>query len=379
MAGRRWTGTAAVLAVAALVAAGGWQASRAKPSPTRSASPPPHPGPIRPPADFARLPPAGPTGIRLLVAGQRVTELDLDSGVARRVTGIPGSTLGYTLRRTDGGAVIVQPLRGCPVCTGTPYLVPAGSLAATRLDGYDTVVPAAEPGMLWGYRPAGADGRAGTVRQIDYAGRPHGPAYPLPAGRRVERGTTAGLLTLPCCDATFELWDPRADRVVRPLGVVLAASATRVAWADRSCVLDCPVRLTDLATGADRVIPVHGDGLARLEIQTEDRSVVGGAFSPDGSVLAVAVPRRPTAGSTGPTQDVVLLTAAGSTPVASSTMAADVSPAMMWVGARLVLALSRAASSVEQPMLSLATATLAEPELRRIPAAGLLGYAVVGR
>ncbi len=75
----------------------------------------------------------------------------------------------------------------------------------------------------------------------------------------------------------------------------------------------------------------------------------------------------------------MLLTAAGSTPVASSTMAADVSPAMMWVGARLVLALSRAASSVEQPMLSLATATLAEPELRRIPAAGLLGYAVVGR
>src|SRR5205823_6410428 len=104
----------------------------------------PEPVPVPLPTDFSALPPAGPTGVRLMVAAQGITEVDLDTGVRRPVTGVPASGSGYRLDRTDGGAVIVQFPPACRGCAHSPYLVPAGSLAAVHLPGYDGAAAAAD-------------------------------------------------------------------------------------------------------------------------------------------------------------------------------------------------------------------------------------------
>ena len=73
------------------------------------------------------------------------------------------------------------------------------------------------------------------------------------------------------------LWSPATARASRSFDGVIAASATRVAWATR-CAPLCHVRVLDLATGQQTVIALPGAS-----------SAVNGAFSPDGRFLAIQV------------------------------------------------------------------------------------------
>lgn len=369
----RWVRTLAGVVLAAVVVLGAVQAQHATPSQVR---PPDRDsgGPTDPPVDFGALPAGARTGLRLVVGGHTVTELDLDGGTSRQVNGVPAVTRGYRLTRTDGGAIIAQAQPGCPACGSPVYVMTGGGPRVVRVDGYDAVVPAARPDRLWGYRLAPRQDRTGTVRELDLSGAPTGRAYPLPAGLSVQRGTVAGLLVVQCCGPNFALWNPATGRTLRQLGAVLAATADRVAWAVPACVLDCPVWLTDLATGVDRKVEVHADGLSRIQIESGSQSVEGGAFSPDGGTLALLVPHRPSGGSTGPTQEVYLLTRDRVIRVVDSTVAAEIIPDMMWSGSRLVLTILRGGAT---PRLSIATATLDRPELLR--AGTLTGIAAVVR
>jgi hypothetical protein len=384
--GRPWPGwvrPVAGVAVLAVVVVGGWQSQRGTPDPAPTPTRAPRPSaaaePSRAPVDFTGLPPSGRTGIRLLVSGTALREVELDTGWSRPIAGIPESPTGYRLTRTDGGTVIAQSQPACDDCRSMAYLVPPRSYTARAVTGYDGVVPAAEPDRVWGYREYPTEpSRPGVVQLLDLAGRPKGPAYPLPPERLVRRGTVGGLVLAHCCDPTAELWDPVSGTVLRALGTVLAATATRIVWADPPCVLDCPVRLTDLARHTDKQVEVHADGLSHLEIQTMDRTFDGAAIGPDseGGLVALLVPRRPGPGSAGPTQDLFLLSADGTTRVAASTLSVEARPTMIWAGPRLLLA--QVYPSGAAPV-SLATTTAADPRLRRIPAPALTGYALVVR
>jgi hypothetical protein len=372
----RWVRPAGALVLALVVALGAWQARHTAPSPRPG---PERTGPVDPAMDFQALPVGGRTGLRLVVGGHTVTEVDLDGGGATQVAGIPAATLGYSLTRTDGGAVIALARPDCPDCPSTAYVLDHGTV--TRIEGYDGVVPAARADQLWGFRIAPRQDTTGTVRRLDLAGHPLGPAYRLPAGMWVRRGTVAGLLVVQCCGPNFSLWDPVRGATIRWLGSALAASATRVAWAREDCVLDCPVFVTDLTAragrqvGVDRRVDVHADGFSRLEVpEVSGVPYDLGAFGGDGT-LALLVPRRLGENSTGPTQEVYLIGADRVRRVGGSAVALAVTPAMMWAGDRLVLTLARTGGS---PVLSVATATLTDPVLVRA-GDGVSGYAAVVR
>jgi hypothetical protein len=145
-------------------------------------------------------------------------------------------------------------------------------------------VPAAARGAIWLTRfPAAGDPArtAGTARQYTGAGIAVGPAVPLPAGYRITRGTSHGLLLVPSNPAgrasTDRLWDPATGRVLRAFPGVVAASATEVAY-ERPCRASCPVRVLNLSTGRVTVI-----GLPTAD------TVMAGRFSPDGRFLALEV------------------------------------------------------------------------------------------
>ena len=379
-----WARAAGAVAVLALVAVGGWQAGHAKPTPVPTDTAVPEPSlavPVPQPTDFGALPPAEPTGVRLLVATQGgLTEVDLDTGQRRPVTGVPPTGSGYRLDRTDGGAVIVQFRPACAGCVHGPYLVPAGSLAAVRLPGYDGAAPAAEPGVLWAYRTGAGPGHPGLVQQVDLAGRPRGPAYPLPPGRVVLRGTVAGLLTVRCCD-TVELWEPRTGRRLRALQQVIAASATQLAWVPDRCAFDCAVTVTDLPGSRERRYPLHAAGLGVCAAFFANGIGQCAAFSADGTSLAVIAHRDPGGAGGPPGRAVYLLTGGEVTSVGARVGAVlpDIGLALGWVGWRLVLATSGPATRVRAPPLLLATTTVDRPELRVIAEPGLVGRAVVVR
>jgi hypothetical protein len=79
-------------------------------------------------------------------------------------------------------------------------------------------------------------------------------------------------------DDTLEVWDPRSGTVVRRLPGVfpLAWQGHRLAWCDAQCV---DAHITDFSSGADQVIPLP-QGIFHFQGYE-------GAFSPDGSLLAL--------------------------------------------------------------------------------------------
>jgi hypothetical protein len=89
----------------------------------------------------------------------------------------------------------------------------------------------------------------------------------------------------------------------------------------------------------------------------------------------VYVPHRPDRDTTGPTQELYLITPDRIVRVHASTMSAAATPAVMWTGSRLVLAVSRMVGA--QPAMSLATATLTTPDLLRAGATVAGFYAVI--
>jgi hypothetical protein len=381
----RWVRVAGALAVAAVVAVGGWRAGNARPTPvpepTDTALPAPSLAvPVPLPTDFGALPAADRTGVRLLVGAQGLTEVDLDSGARRPVSGVPASSSGYRLDRADGGAVIVSVRPACRGCAHGTYVVPAGSVAAARLPGYDAAAPAAEPGLLWASRAAAGPGQPGLLRQVDLAGRPRGPDYRLPADRVVLRGTVAGLLTVRCCD-TVELWEPRSGRRLRALQQVIAASATRLAWVPDGCVFDCTVTVTDLLGPRDLRYPLHSGGLGLCATFFANGIGQCASFSADGASLAVIAHRNTGRAGDPPARMVYLLTGGRITGVGARVGATlpDIGLALGWVGRRLMLATAGQGGRVRPPSLLLATTTVDRPELRVVAVPGLAGRAVVVR
>ncbi len=142
----------------------------------------------------------------------------------------------------------------------------------------------AAAGALWltSY-PPGADmsTAAGTAREVSVASASAGPRFRLPAGYVIYQGTDPGLLLAPAAPsgtATYKLWSPAAPQAVsRTFHGVLAASASRIAWAT-SCDPVCRVEVLDLATGQHTVVGLPGAS-----------SAVNGAFSPDGKFLTLQV------------------------------------------------------------------------------------------
>jgi hypothetical protein len=354
MPARGWSRAAVALGVLALVVVGGRQAHRAVPTPRATPQPVAE---LPPPSAFTGPPLAGPTGLRLLVSGHRLAERDLDTGQVRDIAGVPSTPNGYRLTRTDGGAVIAQADGICVGCPGPAYVIAAGSRAGVRVAGWDGVVPAAEPDLLWGYRVA--DGtRAGVVRLLDLAGRPHGPAYPLPPGQGTpRRGVVSGLLTLR--GGRDEVWDPRTARVVGGFGRVIAAAADRLAWVDPACDADCPVRVADLRGGGNTLYPVPGQPSA-------------GAFSPDGRTLALAVTA---AGADEPAVRAYLARDGALRPVANPVRGLSLG----WSGRWLVLTTFVRRINDSAPPVSVAVAGPDDAHAHRALTAGLRAYHLVVR
>jgi hypothetical protein len=230
-----------------------------------------------------------PGNLRLPATGERPAWFWPATGQVMPIGGLPPERSGYQFIRVAGGwAVQASPETQavCGSCAGprrAVYFLTDRGRSATRAGLADAVAPGV-PGTLWltSY-PPGADPRtaAGVAREVSIGGRPLRPQFRLPAGYRIEQGTSRGLLLAPVAPRTGtmpdKLWDPGAPQASRSFDGVIAASATQIAWA-LPCVARCRMRVLNLATGRQ----------ASAELPAAS-SVAKAAFSPDGSYLVVQV------------------------------------------------------------------------------------------
>jgi hypothetical protein len=230
-----------------------------------------------------------PGGLRLPATGERPVWFWPATGQMMPIGGLPPQPSGYQFTRAAGGwAVQADPgaQAGCGSCAGPQravYFLADSGRSATRAGLADAVAPGV-PGTLWltSY-PSDAAPRtaAGVAREVSIAGRPLGPQFRLPAGYRIEQGTSRGLLLVPVTaragTIADKLWDPAAPQASRTFDGVIAASATQIAWSP-SCVARCRVQVLNLATGRR----------ASAELPAAS-SVASAAFSPDGNSLVIQV------------------------------------------------------------------------------------------
>ena len=222
-------------------------------------------------------PGAGPAGVRLLVGGSVPGVLDARTGLVTPLPGLrppAGAVVG--LRRGRGFTVALVPSRG-EVASRAVLLPDAGG--AVELGMVQDVLPMRDGTLLTTVCLAGTGGgcvvgsrtAAGEVR---WSRRTRGGLTPL-------RDTPYGLLTLHYLDevtGSLRLEDPRTGRAIAGLGraaTVLAATDRLIAWQADGCRSGCPVLVTDLAGGRQRVLPAAAG------------RPVSGAFSPDGLRLAL--------------------------------------------------------------------------------------------
>jgi hypothetical protein len=269
---------------------------RHRPAPARAAAGGPAALPVVPvglhasePGGVSGLAMSRDHGLRLPLAGPQPAWLWLATGHQQRIGGLPRDESGYQFTRVPGGWAVQAASDGpfrCGSCAGPAvpvYFLADGAQAATRIGTADQVAPGASPRALWlTTYPAGGDMRsaAATARQVSVTGAPAGPPVRLPAGYRIDQATDRGLLLAPMAQPgtpASMLWSPGAGRASRSFDGVVAASATRVAWAAR-CDPLCHVRILSLATGQQTAIALPGAS-----------SAVSGAFSPDGKFLALQI------------------------------------------------------------------------------------------
>jgi hypothetical protein len=335
----------AVAVVLALLALGGWQGNHARPTP-RPVRPNPQPAPPVPTFGGPAL--RETTGVRLLLAAYTLSELDLDTGASTPINGIPRTPNGYKMWRLAGGAVLVRAQGSCPHCPGPFYLLPAGAHDAVSLAGWDVVAPAAEPDRLWGYHwGSGPQPDNTTARQLDLAGHPVGPSYPLRTGRLLVRGTVAGLLL---AEGPYLLViDPRDGAVrYRVGGDLLVATADKLALVDRGCVTRCSVRVLDLATGERSSYPTPGRPFRA-------------AFGEGGLAVGVAE-----AGPGGEQRAQAYLLSRDR-PARRLANPMSVNLSLEWSGPYLLLATTGGLITDGPPALSAALTTVDWPLARRLP------------
>jgi hypothetical protein len=244
--------------------------------------------------------PPGPDGIagqtlawdrnlRLPVAGAQPVWFSPASGRSEPVGGLPADRSGYQFIRVVGGwAVQASPAlpAGCGSCAGPPapvWFLADGAQSVTRVGTANLVAPAATAGAVWltSYAlGASMTTVAGTAWEADATGVLTRPVR-LPSGYAIDQGTDRGLLLAPVSQqpgaAASKLWNPSAPQASQAFDGVLAASPGEIAWTSR-CAPKCSVQILDLATSRHTVVALPAGS-----------SVTSGAFSPDGSFLALHV------------------------------------------------------------------------------------------
>lgn len=219
-----------------------------------------------------------------------LTVIDLDAGTSRTVP-VPQLALGDTQFRIErSGSKLV--FRGSTSRS-------TGSDIATFALGLDLEDPPRNIGESWYFAPSATDGRVWlaildpespstvralkAVREVTVEGETTVPDAALPEGRW---STVVGAVTNGVVfqggqgEAGLQVWDPLAKEIVMSLPGPFAADThgTLIAWCDLGCE---EMHITDVATRND-VIVQPGEEFAFEETYY-------GAFSPDGSLLAVPV------------------------------------------------------------------------------------------
>jgi hypothetical protein len=244
--------------------------------------------------------PPGPDGIagqtlawdrnvRLPVAGAQPVWFSPASGRSEPIGGLPPDLSGYQFTRIVGGwAVQASPAlpAGCGSCAGPPtavWFLSDGAQSVTRVGTANLVAPAASAGAVWLTSYAQGVNMttvAGTAREANAAGALARPVR-LPPGYAIDQGTDRGLLLAPVGQqpgtAVSKLWDPSAPQASQTFDRVLTASPSEIAWTS-GCAPECSVQTLDLATGRHTVVTLPAGS-----------SVTNGAFSTDGSFLALQV------------------------------------------------------------------------------------------
>lgn len=277
-----WSVVAVVAVVLAVLAVRADRPRSQRPPDAAAVVPPAPTGPSwpAPVEQLTGVPGAGPTGVRLLLAGRQPGVLDVGADrftplhdalqmggdayvVLGRGAGFTAASVFFSpdefgrasLLRDDGTRVLLGAVRQVlPMRDGTVLVV--------------SCVPGSGTCVL------SSRDRSGVARWW----RAHPPEVSLLAD------TPYGVLTVVRHGDGFgalRLQDARSARVLRLLGrtqVVLAVSDRQVAFQELDCEPGCPVFVVRLADGVARAVPAP---VGRL---------VTGAFSPDGTRLAVGVP-----------------------------------------------------------------------------------------
>ncbi len=232
----------------------------------------------------AAMPPG--SDVRLLVDGPSQTGwYSTATRQIVQIAGLPPTSIGYGIRRIDGGYIARAAIAGPACCDQRPvYYVADGAKTATGVGLAAAAAPASVAGAVWlTYHPRHGPSRA-QLTGLD--GRPIGAPVTLPAGKSaVMAGVGSYLLLSPLGDlvpGTRErLWDPASRRVIRTFGQVDAIGPEQIAWGG-ACV-GCPVHVLDVRTGAT----------FSIAIPRGSRVFVDGTlgsdewFSSDGTLLAV--------------------------------------------------------------------------------------------
>ena len=258
------------------------------------------PAPVPTGSAALSLPP-GPDGIagqtltwdrnlRLPVAGAQPVWFSPASGRSEAIGGLPANLSGYQFTRVVGGWAVQATLAlpaGCGSCAGPPapvWFLADGARSVTPVGTANLVAPAATAGAVWltSYAPgATMNTAAGTAREASSTGAPLTQPVRLPPGYVIDQGTDRGLLLTPASQppgaGVSKLWDPSAPQASQAFDRVLAASPSEIAWTPL-CDPKCSVQALDLATGRHTVVALPAGS-----------SVTSGAFSPDGSFLALQV------------------------------------------------------------------------------------------
>jgi hypothetical protein len=290
------------------------------------------------------LPPPGPDGIagqtlawdralRLPDAGAQPVWFSPASGGSEPIGGLPANQTGYQFVRVAGGwAVQASPAQptGCGSCAGPPapvWFLADGAQEVVRVGTANLVAPAAASGAIWltSYAPGTSmASAAGTAQEADATGALSRPVR-LPPGYFIAQGTNRGLLLAPIGQqpgAAYKLWDPADPSASKEFQGVLAASPGAIAWTPR-CAPKCSVQVLDLATGRHTVVALPATN-----------SVTSGAFSPDGSFLALQVSSGGTGdgGELAMRLEVASLATGRLTPVPGTFVSSDALVGFGWPG-----------------------------------------------
>lgn len=219
----------------------------------------------------------GPEGLLVLVGGGSPAVLDTHTGDLTPLPGLPTAPGDRAVLQPVGDGVLAtvssdRASRALLVRRGTA--VPLGDVVAavpTRSGDIALVTQGNGSTTVRLRAPDGALRPPWSVRGLGVPVRDTVGGFLL--SRVLTTGSSGGELLLV---------DARTGAARRTLGtgrVVLAATDRLVAHLPGSCRADCRVTVSDLATGKDRQLPAVSGAPA-----------AGGAFSPDGEMLALSVP-----------------------------------------------------------------------------------------